>query len=79
MFVAYTSMADCEDLVNSPERPEPGDSMVQIMKNEEDMQSKTEERKCRRKGKMQVKEKQVCINGGGDQNHSDTILETEHV
>ena len=29
---------DCEDLVDSPERPEPGDSMVQITKNEEDTQ-----------------------------------------
>ena len=36
-------MVDCEDLVDSPERPEPGDSMFQITKNEEDTQSKTAE------------------------------------
>ena len=42
-------MADCEDSVDSPERPEPGDSMVQITKNEEDRQSKTQEVQKKRK------------------------------
>ena len=51
--------------------------MVQMKKNkEEDTQSKTEEVPNNEEKKTQVKEKRACINGGGDRNLSDTILET---